>query len=201
MLAHLTLLTLALTTCLHAATVVCFGDSLTAGLGLEEDQAYPAEIARLANAAGTPWTIINAGVSGDTTASGTRRLAWALKTKPDIVVIALGGNDGMRGLSLDQTRANLSTLIDGVRAAGATPVLAGMQIPLNYGADYRNAFAAMYPALATEKKVTLLPFLLVGVGGVSAMNQPDGIHPTAEGQKLMAATVYAALIPLINRAP
>jgi len=201
MLARLTLLTLVLTTYLHATTVVCFGDSLTAGLGLNEDQAYPAEIARLASAAGTPWTIINAGVSGDTTASGTRRLAWALKTKPDIVVIALGGNDGLRGLSLDQTRANLSTLIDGVRAAGATPLLAGMQIPLNYGADYRNSFAAMYPALATEKQITLLPFLLVGVGGVSALNQPDGIHPTAEGQKLVAATVYAALVPLINRAP
>jgi len=195
------LVMLMLTTWLHAATVVCFGDSLTAGLGLDEAQAYPAEVARLAEAAGTPWKVINAGVSGDTTAGGVRRLAWALKAKPDIVVIALGGNDGLRGLSPEQTRANLATLIDGVRAAGAVPLLAGMRIPGNYGADYAEAFAAIYPALAAEKQVALLPFLLAGVGGVTALNQADGIHPTAEGQKLIAATVYAALVPLVQRSP
>jgi acyl-CoA thioesterase-1 len=182
----------------HAATVLCLGDSLTAGFGLDEDQAYPAVLAGLAREAGHPWTVINAGVTGDTSAGGRRRLAWALKNHPDVVLIALGGNDGLRGLSVDETRGNLAAIIDGVRAAGARPVLAGMQLPLNYGADYRAAFAAVYPALAAEKGVPLLPFLLEGVGGVGGLNQADGIHPTADGQRRIAATVYAFLAPLVD---
>lgn len=180
-----------------SATVLCLGDSLTAGYGLEESDAYPAVVAQLARDAGTTWTVVNAGVSGDTTAGGVRRLAWAMKNKPDVVLIALGGNDGLRGLSVEQTKANLAAIIDAVRAAGATPVLAGMQLPTNYGEDYRTAFAALFPALAAEKSVPLIPFLLQDVGGVAELNQADGIHPTAAGQRRIAATVHAALAPIV----
>ncbi|MBA3687012.1 MAG: arylesterase [Planctomycetes bacterium] len=183
---------------LAATTVVCLGDSLTAGYGLTEDQAYPAVVERLAQADGRAWRVVNAGVSGDTTAGGLRRLAWALKAKPDILLLALGANDGLRGVPVAQTKRNLGEIVERAQATGARVLVAGMQLPTNYGADFREAFAAVFPAVATAARAELLPFLLAGVGGDAALNQADGIHPNADGQQRIAALVYAALKPLVD---
>ena len=178
---------------LRAETILCLGDSLTAGYGLEESQAWPALLeARLAEAR-TPSRVVNAGVSGDTTTGGLQRLKFALRTKPDLVIIALGGNDGLRGQEIPVIEANLRTLVERVRAAKAIPILAGMQLPTNYGADYRQRFADLYPRIAKDLDVPLIPFLLDGVGGVAELNQPDGIHPNADGQRKVAETVHRAL--------
>lgn len=175
-----------------ATTILCLGDSLTAGYRLDEGEAYPALVEARARADGLDWRVINAGVSGDTTTGALRRLDWALKAKPDALFIALGGNDGLRGIEPARTQENLVALIARARAAGARPLLAGMRLPTNYG-ERADAFAAIYPALAREHDVPLLPFLLEGVGGVPELNQPDGIHPTADGQRRVAAVVYAFL--------
>lgn len=177
-----------------ATTITCLGDSLTAGYGLEEDQAYPHLVEQLATHDHRDWRIINAGVSGDTTADGLTRVPWVLRAHPQAVFIALGGNDGLRGLPVETSRANLRAIITRLRAGGAVPLLAGMQLPTNYGAEYRTAFAAIFPALAAAEHVPLLPFLLEGVGGVPRLNQVDGIHPTVEGQRLIAGHVYAFLV-------
>ena len=182
---------------LSAATIVCLGDSLTAGKGLEEGEAYPALVEQLARADGLDWRVINAGVSGDTSTAGLRRLAWVLKGKPDVVFIALGANDGLRGQPTTVLQDNLIAIIEKCRAASAMVAMAGLQIPTNYGEDYRLAFSGVFPTVAQQQKIPLLPFLLQGVGGVPGLNQADGIHPTAEGQRLMAAQVYAFLKPLI----
>lgn len=174
-------------------TILCLGDSLTAGYGLDEGQAWPAVAQALATRDGKPWRFINAGVSGDTTQAARNRLEWALRARPDVVVIALGGNDGLRGIAPATTEANLRTIITRVRAVGATPILAGMQLPTNLGEEHRQAFAAIYPRLAEECSLTLIPFLLDGVGGVRELNLSDQIHPNAEGQRRVAATVYAVL--------
>lgn len=174
-----------------AASVLCLGDSLTAGYGLDESQAWPALVEAGARAAGRDWTLINAGVSGDTTAGGLRRLKWALRAKPDLVVVALGANDGMRGVDPSTTRANLAAIVDRARAAGARVALAGMRLPTNFGDERAAAFSAVFADVAREKQVPLLPFLLEGVAGVPELNQADGIHPTAEGQRRVAATMQA----------
>ncbi len=184
---------------LPAATIVCLGDSLTAGKGLDESQAYPALVQQLAQAESKSWRVINAGISGDTTAAGLRRIRWALKAKPDVVFIALGANDGLRGLQVTDMEKNLRAIIEKCRAAGATVVLAGMQLPTNYGEDYRTAFAAVYPALGKEFTIPVMPFLLQDVAAVAALNQADGIHPTAEGQQIMAKNVYQFLLPIIEK--
>ncbi len=176
-----------------AASILCLGDSLTAGYGLTEAEAWPALVETRGRGEGRDWTLINGGVSGDTTAGGLRRLKWALRAKPDLVVVALGGNDGLRGIEPATTKANLAAIIDRARAAGATVVLAGMRLPTNFGEERRAAFAAVYSELAHEKQVPVLPFLLEGVGGVADLNQADGIHPTAEGQRALAATMHAFL--------
>ncbi len=178
---------------LPAQTILCLGDSLTAGYGLDEAQAWPAVAQTLATKDGKSWTFINAGVSGDTTQAGRNRLDWALRAKPDVVVIALGGNDGLRGLDPATTEANLRRIIQHVQNSAARPILAGMQLPTNLGADYRQRFAAIFPRLATELSIPLIPFLLEGVGGVRELNLSDQIHPNAAGQQRIAATVYAAL--------
>ncbi len=178
---------------LTAASILCLGDSLTAGYGLEEAQAWPALLQARANDEGRDWRVINAGVSGDTTAGGLRRMPWALRAKPDLVVIALGGNDGLRGTDPATTKANLAAIIDRARQAGAKVALAGMHLPTNFGEPRRKAFAAVYTDLAREKQVPLLPFLLEGVGGVAALNQADGIHPNAEGQRVVATTMHTFL--------
>lgn len=177
------------------------GDSITAGFGLDDpDAAYPAVLQKKINAAGLNYTVVNAGVSGDTTAGGLRRVAWALKPGGDVLVIALGGNDGLRGLSPEQTSTNLTGIIAAARKQipGITILVAGMQMPANLGEDYVTKFRAVFPTVATETHATLIPFLLEGVGGDPKLNQADQIHPTAEGQKKVAETVWKVLEPALR---
>ena len=177
--------------------VVFLGDSLTAGYGLNEGQAYPARLAERLATEGLPFRAVNAGVSGDTSAGGLARLDWVLSSQPDVVVVELGPNDGLRGLDLEMTETNLRRIVTRIQEAGARVLLVGMRIPPNYGPDYAGRFAALYPRLAEELDVPLVPFLLQGVGGVPALNQGDGIHPTAEGQRRVAANVAPYLEPLV----
>ena len=180
-------------------TILFYGDSITAGYGLSPDEAYPALIQAKIDAAGLPWRVVNAGLSGETTAGGLRRLDWILRQPVDIFVIELGGNDGLRGLEPDTTRTNLQTMIERIRTKSprATVVLAGMQIPTNMGPAYGRAFAKIYPELAEKNRTVLIPFLLEGVGGIPELNQPDGIHPTAEGHRMVAETVWTVIKPLL----
>lgn len=178
--------------------VVFLGDSLTAGLGLPEEQAYPAVLDRRLDAQGTPVRVLNAGVSGDTTAGGVYRLDWLLKQKPDVLVVGLGGNDGLRGLDLEETEKNLRRIVRRAKDSGARVLLLGMMIPPNYGPDYANQFRDMYPEIAEDLDVPLVPFLLEGVGGVADLNQADGIHPTAKGQERVAATVEPYLREILE---
>lgn len=178
--------------------VIFLGDSLTAGYGLPENQAYPALLERRLVAKGAPVRILNAGVSGDTTAGGLARLDWLLKQKPDVLVVGLGGNDGLRGLDLGQSEKNLREIVRRGKAAGAEVLLLGMMIPPNYGRDYTERFRTMYPKIADEFDVPLVPFLLEGVGGIADLNQADGIHPTAKGQKIVADNVEPYLVDLMK---
>lgn len=178
--------------------VIFLGDSLTAGLGLPEEQAYPAVLDRRLDAEGTPARVLNAGVSGDTTAGGLARLDWLLKQKPDVLVVGLGANDGLRGLDLDDTEKNLREIIRRAKASGVRVLLLGMMIPPNYGPDYTERFQGMYPAIAEDLDVPLVPFLLEGVGGVADLNQADGVHPTAKGQEILAATVEPYLVSVLG---
>ena len=173
----------------HAPRVIILGDSLTAGLGLAVDQAYPALLANQLANQGLPTEIINAGVSGDTTAGGLRRVDWLLKQKPDLLVIELGANDGMRGAPVEEVHRNLAQIIDKSKAAGVETWLMQMMVPPNYGVEYADSIRDIYPALAAEKQVKLLPFLLQDVAGKAELNQADGIHPTSQGQVLMEATL------------
>ena len=173
--------------------VVFLGDSLTAGLGLDEDEAYPAVLERELRKDGTPIRVINAGVSGDTTAGGLSRLGWLLNQHPDFVVVALGGNDGLRGLPIEEADQNLREIIRRSQATGARVLLLGLKMPPNYGPDYTTRFAALYPQIARDLNVPLVPFMLEGVGGVPSLNQYDGIHPTAEGQEIVAKNVLPYL--------
>lgn len=178
--------------------VVFLGDSLTAGYGLGGEQAYPALVEKRLEEEGIPIEALNAGVSGDTTAGGLARLDWLLSQKPDVVVVGLGGNDGLRGLPLEQAENNLREIVRRAKAAGARVLLLGMQIPPNYGPEYAKGFSDMYPKLAKEMDVPLVPFLLEGVGGVSDLNQADGIHPTAEGQEKVAELVTPYVAEVLN---
>lgn len=180
-------------------TLLFFGDSLTAGYGLDPDEAFPALIQARLDERGGGWRVVNAGLSGETTAGGLRRLDWVLRQPVDVVVIELGGNDGLRGLPVEQTRANLAAMVDRIRAHApqAQVVVAGMQMPTNLGPDYTQAFAAIFPAVAHEKECALIPFILEGVGGVPRLNQPDQIHPTAEGHRIVAENVWRVIEPLL----
>jgi len=179
--------------------VVFLGDSLTAGYGLEAEQAHPALIEELLSAEGWPVRVVNAGVSGDTTAGGSSRLDWLLRQRPDVLVVSLGANDGLRGLPLSSSEENLRRIVGRARDAGVRVLLTGMLMPPNYGA-YADDFAAMYPRLAEELGVPLVPFLLDGVADRPDLNLADGIHPNAEGQAVVAETVLAHLRPLIEAA-
>ena len=185
-------------------TVVFFGDSLTAGYGLASpDLAYPALVGARLEAAGVPARVVNAGVSGETSAGGLSRVAWALRqTPPDVFVLALGANDGLRGIDPAVTRDNLGAILDAVEAAApdARLVVAGMEALPNYGEDYGSRFRAVFPAVAEAHGAALVPFLLDGVAGVAALNQPDGVHPTAEGQRVLAETVAEVLVPVAREA-
>ncbi len=180
-------------------TLVFFGDSLTAGAGVDPTEAYPAVIGRKLAAASLPWRVVNAGLSGETTAGGLRRLAWVLRQPVDLIVLELGGNDGLRGLDPSLTRANLQAMIDRIHALRpqARIILAGMQVPPNLGPDYTRAFARLYPELAEKNHTGLIPFLLAGVGGMPELNQADGIHPTPAGHHQVAETVWPILLPYL----
>ncbi len=174
----------------EAPLVVFLGDSLTAGLGLAEDEAFPARIEAALAAEGFPVRVVNAGVSGDTSAGGVARLDWLLSQGPQVVVVGLGANDGLRGLPLEATEENLRQIVVRSRAAGAEVVLLGMRIPPSYGLDYAGRFRDLYEGVADDLDVPLVPFLLDGVAAKPALNLPDRIHPNARGHEVMAETVY-----------
>ena len=178
--------------------VAFLGDSLTAGLHLSADEAWPAALQRSLFDAGHPFFLQNAGVSGDTTADGVRRLDWILKAEPDIVVVGLGGNNGLRGIDLDSTEADLRKIIQGVRDAGAEALLLGMLVPTNLG-DYAVEFSKMFPRIAEDLDVPFVPDFLDGVGGVPEMNLPDGLHPTAQGHERLAENVESELRALLDK--
>ena len=194
-------LTFGLTTLSAATTktIVCLGDSLTAGYGLPnpEAQAYPALIQDKIDAAKLPWRVVNAGISGDTTAGGLRRINWLLRQPIDILILALGGNDGLRGVDPAVTQENLIGIIERARARypDIKIILAGMQMPANLGPAYQARYREIFPTVAKSKDCELIPFLLEGVGGDPDLNQPDMIHPTAEGQQRIAETVWGVLRP------
>ena len=177
--------------------LVCFGDSITAGQGLDPGEIYPDVLQRELDRRGARFRVVNQGVSGDTTQDGLARLAQVIAEKPRIVVLELGANDGLRGLPLTGIRRNLEELITGLRATDALVVLAGITLPPNYGPDYIRGFEAIYKDLSAEYKLPLIPFLLEGVGGSPRLMQSDGLHPTAEGARIVAHTVLRALDPLL----
>jgi acyl-CoA thioesterase-1 len=178
--------------------IVALGDSLTAGLGVAPDEAYPALLEARLRREKLGYHVVNAGVSGDTSAGGRRRVDWVLRTKPEVVIVALGANDGLRGLPVDELRDNLEAIVRRVQGAGARVLLAGMRVPPNYGDEYARAFAAVFPEVARRTGAALAPFLLDGVAGHARLNQADGIHPTAEGHKLIAASLWPRLRPLLT---
>jgi acyl-CoA thioesterase I len=179
--------------------IVVLGDSLTAGFGLTPDEAFPAVLEQKLRREGYHYRVVNAGVSGDTTAAGLRRVDWVLRSQPAIAIVALGANDGLRHQSVTAMRENLLEIVRRLRGAGATVLLAGMRVPSNYGPEYTRAFAAVFPDVARATGVPLAPFLLDGVAGDARLNQPDGIHPTAEGQRLVADRLWSHLKPLLSK--
>lgn len=177
--------------------IVILGDSITAGYGLDPRESYPAVLQKKIDRAKLPFVVANAGVSGDTTAGGLRRVAWAMTKGADILVIALGGNDGLRGISPAETKKNLLGIISKARTRNPKIqiFIAGVQMPDNMGPEFTERFKTLFPAVAKESKSTLIPFLIEGVGGDEKLNQADGIHPTAEGQKIIAENVWKILQP------
>jgi acyl-CoA thioesterase-1 len=180
--------------------VAFLGDSLTAGWNIDEEQAYPALLGRALSATHHPIRVLNAGVSGDTAAGGLRRLPWVLKQKPDIVVVALGANDGLRGLDLPPLEGALREILAQVKASGARALLVGMRIPPNMGPDYAARFEAIYPRVAQEAAVPLVPFLLEGVAGKPELNFDDGVHPRAAGHERIAQNVLPRLREVVAEA-
>lgn len=176
-------------------TILFFGNSLTAGMGLSPEEAFPALIQTMIDSLNLGYTVVNAGLSGETTASGKSRLNWVLNQKVDVFVLELGANDGLRGIPLEETRANLQGIIEIVLAKNPETkiVLAGMQIPPNMGQEYTSGFKTIFPDLADANNITLIPFLLDRVAGMPELNQSDGIHPTVEGHIILANNVWAVL--------
>jgi acyl-CoA thioesterase-1 len=184
--------------------ILFLGTSLTAGYGLPDPaQAYPALIQAKLDAAGLSYRAVNAGVSGETSAGALRRLDWLLRTRVDVLVLETGANDGLRGQDPEATRSNIQAIFDRVRRQSPPPrlVLAGMEALPNYGPEYGRRFHALFPELAKKNGAVLIPFLLEGVAGIPSLNQPDGVHPTAEGQRLVAEIVWKALRPLLSGNP
>lgn len=179
--------------------IVAFGDSLTAGLGVPVEQSYPALLQKRLRAEGYAYRVVNAGVSGDTTAGGLRRVEWALRSNPDIAIVELGANDALRGQDLAAVRANLDQIVERFQAAGVRVLLVGMRLPPNYGAPYGAAFERVYAEVAAKRKAAFLPFFLDGVGGDPRLNQPDGIHPTADGYRIIVDRLWPHLVPLLRR--
>jgi len=181
--------------------VVFLGDSLTAGYGLETEEAYPALLQARMQAEGYDYEVVNAGVSGDTSAGGLRRLDWALAGDVRVIVVALGGNDGLRGLPVEALKKNMQDIITGSHARGIDVLIAGMEAPPNFGPVYTAAFRQVYLDLAEEHQVVLVPFLLEGVAGIPDLNIRDGIHPNTQGERIVEATVWQALAPMLSRTP
>ena len=178
--------------------IVAFGDSLTAGLGLQQSASYPALLQQKLDADGFNYEVVNAGVSGDTTAGGVRRIDWALDGEVRVVILELGANDILRGQSVDEMKRNLATIIERARAHGAMVLLTGMEAPTNSGPEYRKAVHEVFPLLARQYQIHLIPFFLEGVAGIESLNQRDGIHPNEEGTQIVADTVYRSLRPLLD---
>lgn len=182
-------------------TILCFGDSITAGYGLMDNKdAYPAVLQENIDSLNLDYTVVNSGLSGETTAGGKSRINWILKQPIDIFILELGANDGLRGVALSETRANLQAIINAVKqkSPATTIILAGMELPPNMGKDYTTEFRQIYADLAAENKLEFIPFILKDVGGIATLNQKDGIHPTVEGHKIVANTVWDVLKPLLN---
>ena len=184
-------------------TVLFMGNSITAGYGLEPSEAFTALIQDKIKKEGMNFKVVNAGLSGETTSSGLRRIDWLLKQKIDVLMIELGGNDGLRGITLSLTRQNLQEIIDKARAKfpAIRIILAGMEVPPNMGDVYTSEFRKMYPELSKKNNIALIPFLLEGVGDRPELNQRDGIHPTAEGEMIVAETVWKHLKPVLQSLP
>ena len=184
-----------------AMTILCLGDSLTEGSGLDRSQAYPARLQEKIDALGWNFKVVNAGLGGDTTAAALRRLDWFLQRRIDVLILALGGNDGLRGLPLAEVRKNLEAIIS--KATSRYPrlkvVLAGMQMPANYGMPYVRGFQALFPEVAASHGALLIPFLLEGVGGRPELNLPDGIHPNRRGQEIVAENVWKVIEPMLGK--
>jgi acyl-CoA thioesterase I len=179
--------------------IAVLGDSLTEGLGVARDEAYPALLEARLKREGFDYRVVNAGVSGDTSAGGLRRVDWVLRSHPEIVVVALGANDGLRGQPVAAMRDNLVAIVEKLRASGAKILLAGMRVPPNYGAAYARDFAAVFPEVARRTGATLVPFLLEGVAGDSRLNQGDGIHPNRQGQQMIAEHLWPHLRAMLAR--
>lgn len=196
---YMLLIVLALFVQPSSKVILFFGDSLTAGYGLSTEEAFPALIEKQLNKSGKSCKAINAGLSGETSAGGLSRIDWVLRQPIDVFVLELGGNDGLRGLPLDQTKKNLQSIVDKVKAKypKAKIVIVGMMVPPNMGEEYANQFKAIFPPLAKKNNATLIPFLLEGVAGNEKLNLPDGIHPNSEGHKIVAENVAKVIETLI----
>ncbi len=183
------------------ARIVAFGDSLTAGLGVPPAQTYPAHLQRRLDQAGYHIQVINAGVSGETSAGGLRRVDWVLKSDPDLVILELGGNDGLRGIDPKETRGNLEQIIKRFQAEEVPVILAGMKLPPNYGEQFTSRFAAIYPDLAQSYRLPLMPFFLEDVALQDELTQADGIHPTGDGYRVIVENLFPVLEPLLKKIP
>ena len=183
----------------EARVIVALGDSLTAGLGVPPEAAWPVRLQARLEREGYPYRVVNAGVSGDTSAGALRRVDWALRTGPEIAIVALGANDGLRGQPVAALRTNLEGIVGRLSSAGVRVLLAGMRLPPNYGAGYTRDFAEVFADVARRARVPLMPFLLDGVAGDPALNQADGIHPNADGHRVIAERVWPFLLPLLSR--
>lgn len=182
-------------------TILCFGDSITAGYGLDDsNEAFPALLQNKIDSIGLDYTVINSGLSGETTAGGRSRLNWVMKQEVDIFLLELGGNDGLRGIPLSETRTNLQGIIESIqeKSPDTRIILAGMELPPNMGQDYTTEFREVFAETAAQYDVEFIPFILKDVGGIAELNQTDGIHPTAEGHQIVANTVWEVLEPLID---
>ncbi|WP_236015036.1 arylesterase [Geomonas anaerohicana] len=180
-------------------TIVAFGDSLTAGYGVPESEAYPAQLQRKLHQSGYQWTVINAGISGETSTGALARVDWLMKLKPDIVILETGANDGLRGQDPEFTRRNIDKIVSSLQGKGVMVVLAGMRILRNLGPSYTAKFAAIYPRVAKERKVILVPFFLDKVAGKEGLNLSDGIHPTGKGYGIVTETVYPYVVKAIKQ--
>tara|TARA_R110002124_G_scaffold138576_6_gene302162 strand:+ start:92704 stop:93447 length:744 start_codon:yes stop_codon:yes gene_type:complete len=182
-------------------TILCFGDSITAGYGLDDsNDAYPGLLQNKIDSLNLNYVVVNSGLSGETSAGGRSRIKWVLNQEIDIFLLELGANDGLRGVPLSETRENLQAIIDAVKAKdpNTTIILAGMELPPNMGKEYTSEFRSIYSDLAKKNDLKFIPFILKDVGGVADLNQSDGIHPTTEGQKIIANTVWEVLAPLVK---